>query len=831
MQALIVVVAVAFVFGLLSLFKAVSGRHSGRARATPMRAEAAPIVVSNGVALVALVLIGWGIVRIAARDFHAAVVALAMLLLMCVVAGFSGLVGRLVGSTATGVANGVGAPPSAVKAATSSWWARIFGAKGANKSGFLARFFGARSTSSGTPKPKTRDDAGDLWRRLMARAALQSGLFKTLGRAQARYLLRSMELFERGDLEAALRHAIALGGASDGSWSPPPALGVPGARADLGLSLLNVPARGSMNFGPEVEEKLRALYRSAFERLRDAGDWQKAAFVLADLLQNAEEAVTFLEDQKQFQLAAKLAEGRNLAPGIVVRAWWLAGNRERAMHIARLKEAFADAVTRLERDPNSKEDAAHLRLLWGHHLAQLGRFAPAVEAVWPVEAGRPLARKWLRLGLEHHASPRLVARALSLEPNSWSEWRPFLEALWNDERDDGARGREALARELANQKNESNPALQVAARQTVRAVLSDGARGMGVIEKANFDNLLSLSGDGTLRADSKWPAPKPKPSAFSTGGEALEIRIEGEGGTLRARDAALLAGGELLVALGEVGARLLSRDGKIKAHFDVPAHEIVRAFDAPRALLLARRDEATRVSKLDLTNRKTALWGDVRATCFADSFDGATWFAATDGRVRAFDVSGASPTSLWDSGELDGIASRITMSRAALAVLVSRLVEDDVKSESWRFELPSLVLRERRTPADLPSRQMPDASRFINAQGRQFDVAIGEDEARSLWWSPEKAAVALETGAKIVHNVHFSTQNESVLLCWQDESGSLASLLRPNSLKITARVRFVGANFVGARECDGVWLLWDDLGRVVAWNGTSRHIEREWVLS
>ncbi len=787
--------------------------------------SAPPFVVPAGVQAVVTVLITIGLLRIALVNLDRAIALGFVLAIGSVVMRALGLSGRLVGSRAVGVS---GAPAPSAKG--ESWF---------------ARWLRGRAQKSSSPGEKTRDDLGDLWRRLMAQAALKSGLFQQLGRAQARYLMRSMEMFERGDLENALRHAIALGGEGSGAWSPPPALGLPNARGDLNLSMFNGPARGSMNFGPEIEEKLRALYRRAFEQLRNKGDWQKAAFVLADLLQNAEEAVDFLQEQGQFELAAKLAEGRDLAPGLVVRAWWLAGNRERAIHIAQLKHAYSDAIMRLERDPKNRDNAANLRLLWGHHLAELGRFAPAVEAVWPVEAGRALAQKWLRLGLEHQASPRLLARALSLEPESWNEWLPHLESLWNNERnEDGSRERELLARELGNQKSNANAALQIAARETARVVMADGARGVGGIEKGEWDNLLSLANDGMLRADSKWPAPKPKPSAFLSSGETLDIRIESDQGTVNALDVVLLENGELLVALGESGARLLSRDGRTKAHFDAPCHKIVRAFDAPRALLLARRDDSTRVVKLDLTTRKTQFWGDVRPSCFADCFDGATWFVGSEGRVRALDVSAQSPTSLWDSGDMNGRVKQLAISRTLLAALVEHVVPTnsflpsargaiagESAFESWRFEVPSLILRARHTPTHFSLPTKPTWSRHLSSFGNQFGIGIDEEnEERPLMWAPEKPAYPVEKGALAIDAVRLSTQNDCAMLCWRDASGPVASLLRWQSIKIVARLRFVGASCVWARECDGAWLLWDDRGRVVSWNPTSGHREREWIL-
>ncbi|RYX80962.1 hypothetical protein EON83_26155 [bacterium] len=789
---------------------------------------APPIVVSPGVQNVAGVFVAIGLLGVAFSDVGKALAMLIILAVAMFLGRKLGITGTLIGQGAVGVsassASGTGV---GVRRGGESWFARWLRKRG-------------RGSGGGTPAPKTRDDTSDMWRRLMAQAAFKSGLFKTLGRAQARYLLRSMEMFERGDLDAALRHAIPLGGKSDGSWSPPPALGLPGARPDLNLSFSNAPARGTMNFGPEIEERLTALYRRAFEKLRDAGDIHKAAFVLADLLQNAEEAVEFLEKHREFEMAARLAEGRQLAPGLVVRAWWLAGNRSRAVQIAQLRDAFGDAIVRLEKSPEHNNDAATLRLLWGHHLASQGRYDAAVEAVWPVPQGHPFASKWMRLGLEEGVSPRLLARALALEPDSWNEWLPLLETLLSEERNaNGARHRARFARELDAQKNGANAAAAVAARWTARALLRDGANHWGYVEQSVWTNLLLLSGDGLLRADSRWAAPLHKPSELSKRSEPLEIAISSEGGTLNARDAVLLESGELLVAFGELGARLLSWDGRTKAQFDVPAHNIVCAFDAPRALLLAPRDNIWRVTKLDISRRKASFWGDVRANCFARNYDGATWFVGSDGRVRAFDVAAPTPSALWDSGDMNGNPVELAISRNSLAALVEKPTPANSPSpstgdalnrrfESWQFELPALILRSRMKPRDTPFTALSTQYR-IRDNGQQLATGLQDVQSPLILMSwpggEERSRVPFQQVSD------FITAAENMVILGHDGQRARATLLSYKYNQVLANIRFEGANHIGAHECGGTWVLWDDRGRVIALNSTNGAIEREWILN
>ena len=56
-------------------------------------------------------------------------------------------------------------------------------------------------------------------------------------------------------------------------------------------------------------------------------------------------------------------------------------------------------------------------------------------------------------------------------------------------------------------------------------------------------------------------------------------------GAFAVSDAAYLPGGRCVVALGEAGVRLLSRDGRTVAHFDQPATDIVPRLTTARLVL------------------------------------------------------------------------------------------------------------------------------------------------------------------------------------------------------------------------------------------------------
>src|SRR5205807_5939611 len=222
-------------------------------------------------------------------------------------------------------------------------------------------------------------------------------LARVLGWRQGRYLSRVMQMFEQGDMDEALRHAIPLSSISD---SPilRMTLGLPGVRQNLRLNPFGRRPSSAMVLGQSLYSHLHQLYRSTFKRLEAQGRIGEAAFVLAELLRANEEAVAFLERNGRLREAAEIAEARELAPEIIVRQWFVAGEKERAIQVARKTGAFHGAVLRLEK---SRHPAApELRKLWAQSLADAGNVAVAVDVLWPLESERSTAVEWMRRATE-----------------------------------------------------------------------------------------------------------------------------------------------------------------------------------------------------------------------------------------------------------------------------------------------------------------------------------------------------------------------------------------------------------------------------------------------
>jgi hypothetical protein len=518
-----------------------------------------------------------------------------------------------------------------------------------------------------------------------------AGALSWLGHRHARYIRALVDDLESGALDEALRRAIPL---ADATTLPSELHLPPFFMPRLRNFLRPDPSRrkstvGSIAVPHDLFSQLRALYRLAFHRLESAGRIEEAAFVLSELLQSNEEAVSFLERHGRLRLAAELAEGRDLAPGLVVRQWFLAGEREHAVTLARRTGALSDAVLRLERS-GRKDEAARLRRIWAAVLADAGDYGPAVEVLWPLDDARSLALSWIDRALEDGgpAGARMLARRLSILPDSFDSARGRIEGLLESEDPEGAPARLVFAQELA--RAGETVAAKTAARLAARALVRDAT--VTAEARSLASGLARLAGDDALRADLPAIPPFESTSLLTRPGPMSIEMGRADSGMLPIYDAAWLPNGRLLVALGEVGVRLLGRDGNTLVHFDTPAHQLVVSDAGNRAIGLAARGEVFRLSRVDLSERRARSWCDVRVDTWARDYDGSMWFAAEGSRLMAVDALATRWDALWQVTEVGEAVMSLSRNRSRLSLL-TRAGPADL--EQWTYELPALVLRSR----------------------------------------------------------------------------------------------------------------------------------------
>jgi len=619
----------------------------------------------------------------------------------------------------------VGLMPLVLVAALAGLLLRFTSSSGRSAKGSAGRPFDGAAAHSPFGNGPSTADAGSLapratpsapepsrWRRWLTRLALSTRLAELYGRRQADYLRRMLDLFENGDLEEALRHAIPLGGETEGEEQ---SFGTPGRRENLEISAHRAPAR-SMVFGGDLQSTLQQVYRQSFQRLDREGRIDEAAFVLAELLNARQEALDYLEKHGRHRQAAELALSWDMPAATIVRLLCLADDWARAVLVARRDNAFADAVLLLQK--KWPELADRLRLEWAESLTDKGLWLQAVDVIWPLPAERQRATQWL-LNAEAAggtlAVGALVKRAILL-PDTLSACGPWIEQL----RDDPGRASEraALAQALLQQQAHGQ-ALAWLAGAVVRAVLADHARGPGPLSQAQLRALVGMSRDKQLEVDLP-SGPPPLVAVKPLDGVVEPLHWSApDMGSRAISDAVLLDDGRYLLALGEAGVLVVDAAGKPLFHFPVPAQKIVLAHSRQMVLVLARRSAVWRIGKLDLVNRRATDLGVLMLDVFAQSFDGTAWTIGQGRNLRVVDVDRRFAT-LWHVGDLPGQIVGMLDDAQSECLL---LMEPDSGLQLWHYRLPERRLTRRDSIPECTD----EADLLISAAGATAEYRVQGD--------------------------------------------------------------------------------------------------------
>jgi hypothetical protein len=551
--------------------------------------------------------------------------------------------------------------------------------------------------------------------------------------------------------------------------------------------------------------------------LMERGQLEQAAFVYAELLGDAAAAVALLERDGKLRQAAELAEGRELAPGMVVRLWLLCGESERALLIARRDGAFAQALALLTH--SYPEQAARLRLAFADALAQAGDYAGAADVLWPLREapallGTFLERASIAGGVQ---GGRSLARMLALEHEP-TRTLARVDELLRDPATEAIGARLGFAEGLLTVFATS--AVRRSARAAIRVLLAERARGAASVTGTTLDRLLKLADDAPLRADFPLLPPVLPLLPLTTRKPAIEQRIGARDvGSLAIEDAALLPNGRLLVALGDAGVRLYASDLRTHTHFREPAERLVLNPQGTRALALAKRGRLYRIARLELTQRRAESWCDVELDCFASSFDGSRWFVLRDRDLLALDAAADDVRALL---RVPAVASSggpgldVVCSGRELELLIP--VRESESCDYFAYELDPLVLRKRHpaaSPARAPvgvygSRLRPGAHGAVVHLG--LHPADQRPHTHVLFWGKHAVPIGRFVNGSMQEQLEVTKSWAAVAIPTDD--GALVALVNLDTGDCVLRVALEGKCRVRLRLDAERLLIADDRGRV-----------------
>lgn len=643
------------------------------------------------------------------------------------------------------------------------------------------------------------------WRNWAARMAMTTGLARLLGAQHAAYMRRMLAMFDEGRLDDALRHAVPLG--ADGQ-SLGQAFGHLGPRADLRLGDRGQ-ASASVNFGPDLEQHLRGLYRRAAQQLETAGRLDEAVFVLAELLQARQEALDLLERHGRAADAAELALRWDMPAAQIVRLYAVAGDWRRAVLVARRDNAFAAAIDLLQ--SRWPQPAAQLRTEWAETLTARGCWLEAVRVLWPLSTERARGAPWLDVA--DASGGTTAARALAWRALGWPESLAAREALVEVlQTDTGlAAERQALVDELLRLPKPVSPAARQLATLMTGPALADAA-GQHARDPMQLRALVELAGDAALSADlpplNSGTLEVPRPLNQQPDVLVCDLPPAGLQAVL---DGVPLPDGELLLALGEGGAVRLDARGRRLAHFAVPAHQLVLADDGGSALALARRDGVWRVSRLDLTSGRCADLGMHRLDAFACRFDGVGWSVGVDRRVDVLDVHSPQLRDvLWRAADLPGPVLQIDRCDTKEHWVLGATTPQG-QTQQWIYLLDGRRLLSREEAR--PRGDETVLQRFLAPGHGLVDIVIDARTEAGLRLRLLKIAPNIEHGNTLVldgFEVHHGAE-DWLAVSRADENLELAHW---QSGRVHARWQWPEADAPQLRFHRGCWLVFDARGRV-----------------
>jgi hypothetical protein len=312
-------------------------------------------------------------------------------------------------------------------------------------------------------------------------------------------------------------------------------------------------------------------------------------------------------------------------------------------------------------------------------------------------------------------------------------------------------------------------------------------------------------------------------------------------GLLPVWDVALLPSGQIALATGEAGLRILSRAGRTVAHLETPAHRLVVSDRGDRAIAMARRGDAWRLSRIDLVRRRADDWCDARIDAATSDYDGAIWFVATTD-LFAIDATAARLESLWQTR---GICAPDTTAATRLSRSSSRLLAyvSEGHAQVWSYELPSLTLRSRE---DVPGQADRSAAsrRFvgISTEGVVADIdrvsSVEAGASRSSSPVARKSVVLRLISEGSVLSAVVGDENEDpgepaltkdwVATCLRHPDGCRVLLLDTMSLGIQAELQLARAQRVALRLGTDSLCIADDRGRVLVVELAHRRLIRDY---
>lgn len=640
---------------------------------------------------------------------------------------------------------------------------------------FLKDLLRGRGSPAPT-QPGQTDSPPSLWERIQ-------NLWSGSGSEKEQYLGRVLKLFESEQWEQALRHAIPVLQTSTGYDSVLEHVGRLRPRNDLvysartgALSLAMFEARG--------REVLQETYRNSTRSLIAKGEIDYAAYVLAELLDDARAAVELLEQHERFEQAARLAELKKLPMAWQAALWYQAGESGKALTLARTHDIHAQVCQQLS-SKGVPVIADRFRACWAEDLFRAGRSEEALTIGWPARRLLPSFEGWLLSAIDDGGATASQALAMAVKEPDLADRvdAAFHIKAWFSDHDPAtwSRRRELLHQLAKSPPNRLPSGLTEWASDTARRLLKQSHGLFPLGGERELDYLVRLSEDPWLSAD-RPAVPRELQNQLGIWRQSFSRR-----GLLPLHDALSLGNGQFLLALGETGMMVVTSQGAVTEQFSQPAYRLITS---PRSdlILVAGGHEFARFQ-----HGRCIPWGFAEIDGFADTYLGFHWLVWQGKEIFAVDLSHP-PDQPWSASAVYPLPNQ------PLRIIPGPLafgVETELDTRCFSFPKGyQISIR----PNDIDSDE-----RFLLASEKNYRLTLKDG---SYFFGSTRLAMSGEL-------LEGSVRGSYGLVTTQDEeqiSVGFFDLSRPN---IQTVLEFPHARRVRVQVQGSVATVCDDQGRLV----------------
>lgn len=590
----------------------------------------------------------------------------------------------------------------------------------------------AYASAHKTPPPATKSDIParqkqsqskpQRWRNYFAHFAIFTKLHHLIKFRQGKYLESMVKMFEKGQLDEALRHAIPLDSAN--SQFTQQSFGAPKPRSKLTLSERYDETGSSIYLDESLKQHLKRVYLQAFDKLAKENRIEEAVFVMIELLNNLTEGIEYLEKQQRYQQALDIAIARDADVNIIVRLCCLTEQWDKAILFARRENAFANTIMLLQ-DKNT-DIANELRVVWAQTLAEQSEWLAAIDVIWPLKAYRYLAEEWFEYAKQaEEFNADVMIKQLILQPEVIDDYQPYLTQL--QENPELYANRVAIAVSLLKHDCHISK-LSILLRPLLNVIIADTLEYPSSISKHELLRLIELSQDKVLKAElplQQLVVKTHKPLSQTNKRESIICNTLGH---REIYDTVVLSNGLYLLALGEAGIMLVDKRGKQHSHYMTAAHHFVLSHNKRQVLILAQRDNYYVLHKFDATTKQLLQLANIRLDFYLDVFDGIHWTVGINNHIQVLDIQ-KSLAIVW---QVD-LEQYTPIKFLANANQEHWLFKDQFgQLEEWSYALPERRLQYRNSVVE------DDSAVILNRQYSGLHHFIYSEAEQSLriksWW-------------------------------------------------------------------------------------------------